>query len=79
MTVAQLQKLRVGMGHAIWGRKDIRNLSAALLLLKSGVGDPYVARVLRSPALGEAGVLRQVGNRRGAGILGDSRGPSQTH
>ena len=47
MTVAQLQKLRVGVGHAIWGRKDCRNASAALLLLKHGVGDPYVARALR--------------------------------
>ena len=47
LTVAQLQKLLAGMGHAIWGRKDSRNLSAALLLLRQGVGDPYVARAIR--------------------------------
>ena len=29
------------------GRRDSRNTGAALLLLKHGVGDPYVARGLR--------------------------------
>ena len=47
MTVAQLQKLRSGVGHALWGRKDGRNVAAALLLLKGGSGDPYMARAVR--------------------------------
>ena len=51
LTWGQLQELRKQMGKCIWGKRNPRNLTAALLLYRDkGDAEPYVAMVKRQVA-----------------------------